>query len=114
MNDPEAQIRARMQQLGVKFAQRTQGELVSMRELVEQARQGDAQALHNLELLAHKIHGTGATFGLTGISDTAGEIERLVAEAVAGRTTFDAASAARVTEIMARLQTELDSFNMGA
>lgn len=113
MNDQQAQIRERMQQLGVKFAQRTQGELVSMRDLVEQARQGDTEALRNLELLSHKIHGTGATFGLTGISDRAGEIEHLVSEAVAGRAAFDDVCAARVVEIMARLQSELDSFNMG-
>lgn len=114
MNDQQEQIRERMQQLAVKFAQRTQGELVSMRELVEQSRQGDAEALRNLELLSHKIHGTGATFGLTGISNAAGEIELLVSEAVAGRAVFDDACAARVGEIMARLQSELDSFNMGA
>jgi chemotaxis protein histidine kinase CheA len=114
MNDQEAQMRERMQQLGVKFAQRTQGELVAMRELVDQARQGNTEALRNLELLSHKIHGTGATFGLTGISNTAGEIEHLVSEAVAGRAAFDDACAARIVAIMARLQTELDSFNMGA
>ena len=114
MNDQQAQIRERMQQLGVKFAQRTQGELVSMREMVDQARQGDAEALRNLELLAHKIHGTGATFGLTGISNAAGEIEQLVSQAVSGSAAFDDARAARVIEVMARLQTELDSFNMGA
>lgn len=107
-------MRERMQQLSVKFAQRTQGELLAMRELVEQARQGDAQALRNLELLSHKIHGTGATFGLAGVSNTAAEMERLLAEAVAGRAAFDDACAARVLQIMARLQTELDSFNMGA
>lgn len=114
MNDDQAQIQERMQQLGVKFARRTQGELASMRELVEQARHGDAEAVRNLELLAHKIHGTGATFGLTGISNTAGEIERLVAQSVAGNAVFDDARAARITEIMVRLQSELDSFNMGA
>lgn len=114
MNDPEVQMRERMQELGVKFARRTQGELASMRELVEQARRGDGDAARNLELLAHKIHGTGATFGLTGISITAGEIERLVSPVVEGGAAFDDACAARVVEIMARLQTELDSFNMGA
>lgn len=114
MNDQEAQIRERMQQLGVKFARRTQGELASMRELVEQARGGDADAVRNLELLAHKIHGTGATFGLTGISNCAAEIERLATQVIGGSVVFDDACAARAVECMARLQSELDSFNMGA
>ena len=114
MSDEQAQIRQRMQELGVKFAKRTQGELKSMQDLVEQARQGEAGAARNLELLAHKIHGTGATFGLTGISNAAGEIERVATQAVAGSIRFDDACAARVMEMMARLQKELDSFNIGA
>lgn len=110
----EQEVHERMRQLGIKFAKRTQGELVVMRELVEQARQGDAQAVRTLELLAHKIHGTGATFGLTGISDAAGEIERAVAQAAAGALAFDDACAKLVAACMGRLQSELDSFNMSA
>jgi HPt (histidine-containing phosphotransfer) domain-containing protein len=112
MNDEQAQIRERMQQLGVKFARRTQGELVSMRALVEQARQGNADAVRSLEQLAHKIHGTGATFGLTGISGSAAEIERMASQAVAGTVVFDDACAARAIKAMARLQSELDLFGL--
>jgi hypothetical protein len=112
--DEQAQIRQRMQELGVKFARRTLGELVSMRQFVEQARRGDAAAVRSLEMLAHKIHGTGATFGLTGISNNAGEIERMTTQALAGTAVFDDTCAARATEIIARLQTELESFNIGA
>lgn len=111
MSNEPTQIRERMQQLGAKFAQRTRGELVSMRAFVEQARQGDAGAVRSLEMFAHKIHGTGATFGLAAISGSAGEIERLASQVLAGAAEFDDTCAARASEIIERLQAELESFN---
>jgi len=108
MNDPtqdqQAAIRQRMAQLRAQFVKRTQGELASMSGLLERVRQGDAAALRDMELLAHKINGTGATFGFVGISTHAGEIERMVA---AEKCASDAERADYVAASLQRLQGEL-------
>lgn len=97
----EAQIRQRMNSLGVKFVRRTLGELAELQELLAKARAGDAAAVREMEVMAHKIHGTGATFGFTGISECAGKIEYLAVPV------FDASSANQVQEHLKQLQVEL-------
>lgn len=114
MNDEEdaqAALRRRMSELRVQFVKRTLGELGSMGNLLERIRGGEAPALRELELLAHKISGTGATFGFTGISSHAGDIERMVApEKTPGRSPSFASEgerADRITVSLARLRAEV-------
>lgn len=116
MNDPmqddrQAAIRQRMAQLRAQFVKRTQGDLANMGELLERVRQADAAALRDMELLAHKINGTGATFGFVGISTHAGDIERMVAAekdaADAVKFASDAQRADRVAASLKRLHGEL-------
>lgn len=109
--DQQAAIQQRMDQLRVQFVNRTLGELAGVDDLLQRVRQGDAAALRDMELLAHKIHGTGATFGLVGISAHAGDIERMVAseKSPGGAMQFasDAERAERIAASLQRLQNEL-------
>lgn len=71
------EIRNKLQQLGDRFLVRTLGELPTLRELIAQARSGDAAPLAELRHLAHRMHGTGSTLGFPDIGERAGRIERL-------------------------------------
>jgi HPt (histidine-containing phosphotransfer) domain-containing protein len=64
--------------LGAKFLHRTRAEASVLHELIERVHRGDAGVIPELEHLAHKIHGTGATFGFAAVSNCAREIEHLV------------------------------------
>jgi HPt (histidine-containing phosphotransfer) domain-containing protein len=74
----KALLRLRVAQLGEKFLQRTRDETVILRGLIERVSQGDPIVIAQLEQLAHKIHGTGATFGFAAVSERAREIEHLM------------------------------------
>jgi HPt (histidine-containing phosphotransfer) domain-containing protein len=73
-------LRPLIVELAAKFLQRTRGEAIVLRELLERAQLGDSTVMSELEHLAHRIHGTGATFGFDAVSDCAAEIEHLVEE----------------------------------
>jgi HPt (histidine-containing phosphotransfer) domain-containing protein len=77
-HNDKARLRLRVMQLGDKFLQRTRDETVMLRGLIENASHGDPTVIAQLEHLAHKIHGTGATFGFAAVSERAREIEHLV------------------------------------
>jgi len=68
-------LRPLIVELAAKFLQRTRGEAIVLRELLERAQLGDSTVMSELEHLAHRIHGTGATFGFDAVSDCAAEIE---------------------------------------
>lgn len=106
-----AAMRQRMDQLRGQFVQRTLGELHDMTALLDRVRQGDAAAVRDMELLSHKINGTGATFGFAGVSSHAGDIERLVASpnSPGGAAPFASHEerAERIAVSLARLRTEL-------
>lgn len=109
--DLPAAIRQRMNELRMQFVKRTLGELGGMGDLLERVRGGDAPALREMELLAHKINGTGATFGLPGISSHAADIERLVAreKTPGGGPSFasEGERADRIAVSLARLRAEV-------
>jgi two-component system OmpR family response regulator len=66
-----------VQALREAFIARTRHEVVAMRDLLSRSTQGDRDALVQLEKLTHRIHGTGAVFGFSAISDCAEVIERM-------------------------------------
>jgi|HubBroStandDraft_4_1064222.scaffolds.fasta_scaffold125205_2 HPt (histidine-containing phosphotransfer) domain-containing protein len=84
-------LRSLIAELGAKFLHRTRGEAVVLRELIECALLGDATVIDQLEQLAHRIHGTGATFGFAAVSACAAEIEHLVEGLKGGDNSIDAA-----------------------
>ena len=82
---PERQLREQVSALGQKFLLRTRDETNVLRELTARLCQGDVSALAQLQEMAHKIHGSGAIFGFSAISECGGEIERLGEQLAAPR-----------------------------
>lgn len=78
MRDDE-KLQQQIADIGVRYLKRTRGELSELRECLQSARGGAADALQQLERLAHKIHGSGAMFGFDELSERASDIERLAA-----------------------------------
>ncbi len=72
------ELQRQMDQIGDRFVQRLLTELTVMREALADVRAGELSALKDLELTAHKIHGSSAMFGFTRLSELAGALERLV------------------------------------
>jgi HPt (histidine-containing phosphotransfer) domain-containing protein len=67
-----------LRDIGDRYIKRTLGEVDQLGELVQRAADGEADGWRQVELLAHKIHGSGAMFGFVEVSEGAGRIERLV------------------------------------
>jgi HPt (histidine-containing phosphotransfer) domain-containing protein len=72
-----AAARARMAELKLKFVERSQDELQTLRGSFAALQSGDTGALLTLVQLAHRMSGTGATLGLEALSDCAQRIEKL-------------------------------------
>jgi HPt (histidine-containing phosphotransfer) domain-containing protein len=100
-------MRKRINQLAGKFLQRCAQEMVTAREAVARLGTGDANALRELQHLAHRICGTGASLGFEPLSACASAIERL-AEAQTNCTTPDQKSIERLVEYIALLETEIE------
>ena len=90
----ERQLREQVAALGVKFLQRTQDQVTSLRELLACLSKGDESVLARMQELSHKIHGSGAMFGFEEVSRVAGEIEQLCYDR---RQAGEAAAAAQGT-----------------
>jgi two-component system, OmpR family, response regulator len=94
------------------FLARTRTEAVTMRELVARSVAGDRPALNQLEKMTHRIHGTGAVFGFSAISDCAEVIERmaerLLAKNGSGDAPLDAHAARELQARYGQLVTEID------
>jgi HPt (histidine-containing phosphotransfer) domain-containing protein len=83
--DDRTPLQKKIADLGDRFLLRTLEDLVQMRVLAGQLADGDAAGSRaQMEKLAHRIHGSGATFGFDAISDVAGEIERLSTTSASG------------------------------
>ena len=89
MTDGEEQLREQVKILGEKFLLRTAGQITTLREHLLRVRSGDREALVIIQELTHKIHGSGAMFGFSDLSDRAGEIERLAAAGTTGDESLD-------------------------
>lgn len=77
-SDRPAELQRQMDQIGDRFLQRLLAELAMMHELIADLEAGEFSGLKDLELFAHRIHGSSAMFGFTAISALAGELEKLV------------------------------------
>ncbi|HXS20424.1 MAG TPA: Hpt domain-containing protein [Steroidobacteraceae bacterium] len=65
-----------MQNLRSKFLARTRDEVETFRALISQWQAGAQGTLTEIERLAHRIHGTGATLGFDEVSESAAALER--------------------------------------
>lgn len=107
------QLALAMAQLAVHFLQRTRLEAAVLIELIECEHVGDPIVIDKLEHIAHKIHGSGATFGFSAVSESAGEIEHLVAclkvRDVSQETTIGPQMLQRLRKCVRRLTQELEA-----
>ena len=100
-------MRERIKQLAGEFLQRCSRDAMLLRALLTRLGNSDAGVLKELEHLAHRICGTGASLGFESLSTCAAAIERL-AEAQAGIATADQKAVERLVEYVAALEIEVD------
>jgi chemotaxis protein histidine kinase CheA len=78
--DDHARMKEQLATIGERYLRRTLGELVRLKELHAQVRSGSQQALKDLEVIVHRVHGSGAMFGFEDVSEHAHACEILCAE----------------------------------
>ncbi|MEA3179356.1 MAG: hypothetical protein QOI59_2879 [Gammaproteobacteria bacterium] len=76
----EDDVRLRLAQLAERFLQRARVEAATLHAMIESAHSSDAVMTGELEQLAHKIHGSGMTFGFSAVGKCAAEIEHSIEE----------------------------------
>jgi HPt (histidine-containing phosphotransfer) domain-containing protein len=81
--DNEARLLEQLAKIRETFLLRMRGELPLLRKLLGRIRAGDLSALVLLQVLAHRIHGSGATFDFAAVSASAGQLEDML-EALIG------------------------------
>ena len=104
--DKQAALRDRIGQLAGRFLSRCASDMAAARELLVRLRHGDGAASAELERLAHRIVGTGASLGFESVSDMASAIERL-AESLKADAGPDPTATERLAMSIARLDEEL-------
>lgn len=76
--DRLAAAQARMAELSAKFIDRTQGDLRIMRDSLAKLSQGDVSALAEIQHLAHRMAGAGATLGFEELGELASGTETFI------------------------------------
>jgi hypothetical protein len=76
--DKEARLLEQLAKIRESFLLRMRSQLPHLRGLLERIRTGDSSALVPLQMFAHKIHGSGATFDFAAVSASAGQVEDLL------------------------------------
>jgi CheY-like chemotaxis protein len=71
-------LQRQVTKIGERFLQRTRDQAVRLRSLIEAIKPGDVTEIEEVKSLAHRIRGSGSTFGFADVSECAGEIEHLV------------------------------------
>jgi HPt (histidine-containing phosphotransfer) domain-containing protein len=74
----EQRMREQVKELGRKFLARTAGQVATFREQLAKLASGDVGILTSMQEVAHKIHGSGAVFGFSQISECAARLEMLI------------------------------------
>jgi HPt (histidine-containing phosphotransfer) domain-containing protein len=79
----DQEMRLKMASIASRFLARTSGEIGELRRLIDSLAVNGITALKDIEVLSHRIRGSGAVFGFANISDAAGEIEILAEKSAA-------------------------------
>ena len=85
--DERDELQQKIADIAGRYIQRTAGELAGLRDLIAKVRAGNTAAVKDIELLAHKIYGSGSMFGFEAVSEQARELE--LAAKDYGRSTDD-------------------------
>jgi HPt (histidine-containing phosphotransfer) domain-containing protein len=75
-----ANINERLVELSKRYLQRSSDEVLLLREQLEAVASNRVIALKEIEIIAHRIRGSGAMFGFEAISDISGELEMLAVD----------------------------------
>ena len=97
-------VNDRLVELGVRYLQRTASELPLLREWLGNFTNDPVHALKEIEVISHRIRGSGAMFGFAELSDAAGEVEMLAADNAARHAGTQA-------ELVAQLQLRIETLN---
>jgi HPt (histidine-containing phosphotransfer) domain-containing protein len=100
-------VRERIKQLAGEFLQRCSRDVLSLRASLTRLGNGDAIVFKEMEHIAHRICGTGASLGFESLSTCAAAIERL-AEGQGGGVTAHLNVVERLVEYVATLEIEVD------
>jgi len=76
--DKQARLQEQLAEIRESFLRRTQGELPLLGELLGRIEAGDSTGLAQLQIFAHRMRGSGATFDFAAISESAGQVENLL------------------------------------
>lgn len=98
------ELQRQIADIGVRYLKRTLGELADLRAAFEDARRGSSEALRELSRMAHKIQGSGATFGFDAISGRAYEVEQLASSPTPAMEQLDASLTALEHEVRSQAQ----------
>ena len=94
MSNP-IELQQRMSELGGRYLQRTIAEIPEMQALLREIPTGDASLYKRIEILAHRMRGSGAMFGFDLIADATLGIEMLAVDAQRGLYSASVALLAR-------------------
>jgi len=72
------EIQSKLSEIGGRYLARTRGEMPLLREQLQRLRAADESALAEMEMLIHKIHGSGSMLGFNVLSELAREMEALI------------------------------------
>lgn len=73
-----AELQSQMEKIGGRFVDRVLADFDAMEKVLVALGSGDAAAASELEMFAHRIHGSSAIFGFSLLSDAAGSLEALL------------------------------------
>jgi len=99
-------------ELARKYLERTGAEVEELHHLIERIPRGDDGVYRSIEILVHRIRGSGAMFGYNLISDAALGVESLAVDAKLGlhpdrhAVQSRLAALARVLAFVVRMQRE--------
>ena len=100
-------LRERVAALAGNFLTRTKAQALTMHALSARLKAGDSTAVAPLHELAHKIHGSGATFDFPLVSEWAQQIEELSHTLLRSRASSDGAADAVVGQRIAECVQQL-------
>ena len=107
----EEALRKKFVAIAARYLTRTRGEVDDLRKHVSELTNNTQAALKELELLSHRIRGSGAVFGFAKISDVAGEIEMLAFNSMASNDGNAAQLTPQLTQLIDALATEVERAN---
>lgn len=106
-------LQRQVTKFGERFLQRTRKEALRLHSLIDGIHPGNMAQMEELKNLAHRIRGTGSTFGFSAVSECAGEIERMVdglkGDDARPGTAIESRIRRRLTECTQRLSREVEA-----